>query len=171
MTMLSASSHFSSLFSCRPIIEMKWFRHLGTVPYSEGREPPGARAEQSVMTSRWQVRTMAKVREDSEETTMGSLAEIIERARRALTEHLHPSVVEALAVLEGASVQGATGSTPGRLGGAESIAARLYVDARTNDVFVRIYDVRSGVIMRDVPQTHLAEEITQLPPTIANESD
>ncbi len=105
------------------------------------------------------------------DTAIGGIAELLERARRALVEHVDPSVAEALVLLEDAPEPRRMTS---RAAGPESkgnIVARLCIDPTTKDVFVRLCDVRSGMTIREVSPTDVAEMITRLPPTIASEPD
>lgn len=106
---------------------------------------------------------------------VGGTVELLERARSALTKHLPPSVAEALVVLEGAAGPRPTGRAPGGPAGPGDeeghIVARLCIDPKTKGVFVRFYDRRSGATIREVTPTYVAEVITRLAPTIANESE
>lgn len=94
---------------------------------------------------------------DEGEQTPGRLAELLSRARSALSEHLHPSVAEALAMLDGATGPGAEGTR---------IAARLYLEPDTQAVMLRCYDSRTGETVREFSPAGVVDALAQVRPTI-----
>lgn len=92
-------------------------------------------------------------------------ADLFERVRRALAERLEPGIADLLAQPGIPVPQPAVVGMPLEEQG--HAAAQLRFDEQTRQVLVRIYDVRTGLTIREVPPAHIADLAARLRRTVA----